>query len=175
MPDVDISELVRRYGPMVFRRARYLLGNDAEAQDAVQEVFVRLVNKIDSFRAESQPSTWLYRITTNYCLNLIRDRGRRRELLEQHATSTEDDPDPGAPDPELMALMRRLLAAADPLQAQAAIYVHVDGMSHAEAAALLNVSRRTVGNLLERFEKWARRNLEGLVPNNAAGGSNYTK
>ena len=57
--------------------------------------------------------------------------------------------------PEDLVLIRRLLAAADERQAAAAVYVFLDGMSHEEAAAVLGVSKRTVGNLIERFQAWA--------------------
>ena len=50
-----------------------------------------------------------------------------------------------------------LLAEADEKQAQAAVYVYLDGMSHEEAAELLGVSKRTVGNLIDRFVAWAQR------------------
>ena len=57
-----------------------------------------------------------------------------------------------------------LLRDAEPQQAQAALHVHVDGMSHAEAAKVLGVSRRTVGNLLERFTAWARTQADEEQP-----------
>jgi RNA polymerase sigma-70 factor (ECF subfamily) len=56
--------------------------------------------------------------------------------------------------------LRRLLAEADEQQARAAIYVYLDGMSHEEAAAVLGVSKRTVGNLIDRFLAWANQRSE---------------
>jgi RNA polymerase sigma-70 factor (ECF subfamily) len=61
--------------------------------------------------------------------------------------------------PEDVLLMRQLLAEADERQAAAAVYVLMDGMSHEEAAEVLGVSKRTVGNLLERFQAWARERM----------------
>jgi RNA polymerase sigma-70 factor (ECF subfamily) len=159
----ELSALFLRYGPMVYRRARVLLGDHSEAEEAAQEVFMRAVLHHQTFEARSKVSTWLYQITTNHCLNLIRDRKRRREILEAHAFESDGSPIAGAPDSERMVLLRELLAEADEMSARAAVYVHVDGMSHHEAAALLGVSRRTVGNLLERLEAWARART-GEVP-----------
>ena len=71
----DVEALSRRYGPMVLRRCRRLLGDEDEALDACQDVFVRLLRN----RARLDltcPSSLLYRIATNVCLNRIRDRGR---------------------------------------------------------------------------------------------------
>ena len=56
--------------------------------------------------------------------------------------------------------MRTLLQEADEEQAKAAVYVYIDGMSQNEAADLLGVSRRTVGNLLDRFNGWARKRMQ---------------
>jgi RNA polymerase sigma factor (sigma-70 family) len=80
-----VEALYRAYGSAVERRARALLGNDAEASDAVQDVFIRVLQCYCEFRGESSPMTWLYRITTNLCLNRLRDRRRRSELHQELA------------------------------------------------------------------------------------------
>lgn len=161
--EVDLDTLFRRYGPMVYRRALQILGNHAAAEEATQEVFIRAMKARERFVAEARPSTWLYRITTNYCLNQIRDSKRRRELLDER--KAEVTPASVARDPQKLALLRDLLTEADPQQARAAVAVYVDGMSHAEAAKVLGVSRRTVGNLCDRFNRWARDRLEeGAAP-----------
>lgn len=157
MPEpISLDDLFRTHGPAVYRRALRILGHRADAEEATQEVFIRAMRGLDEFRRQSEVTTWLYRITTNYCLNLIRDRRRQRELLDEHVA--REGTEEAAPPAELV-LVRRLLQEATPEQAQAAVYVHLDGMSHDEAAALLGVSRRTVGNLLARFEAEARRLL----------------
>ncbi len=155
--DVDLDTLFRQYGPMVYRRALQILGNPHAAEEATQEVFIRAMKAGDRFVAEARPSTWLYRITTNYCLNMIRDSKRRRALLD--ARKAEVAPTSVARDPQKMTVLRGLLAEADAQQARAAVAVYIDGMSHAEAARVLGVSRRTVGNLCDRFTRWARARL----------------
>jgi RNA polymerase sigma-70 factor (ECF subfamily) len=159
----ELATLFRHYGPMVYRRARVLLGDHAEAEEVAQEVFYRAIVHHEAFEARSKVSTWLYQITTNHCLNLIRDRKRRNEIMEAHAEETARTDPTSGPDPAEMMRLRQLLGEADEKSALAAIYVYVDGMSHAEASALLGVSRRTVGNLLERFNEWARARLEGAA------------
>ena len=144
-----LRQLFERHGPLVYRRALRILGNSADAEEATQEVFVRVMRGADGFEERSQVTTWLYRITTNYCLNLVRDRKRQHELLaENHGPDTEVQRD--AP-PDQLVMLRHVLANADEDQARAAIYVYLDGMSHQEAAELLGVSRRTVGHWLERL------------------------
>lgn len=70
---LEIEKLYYRYGPMVLRRCRQLLPDDDLAQEAMQEVFMKILKR----QAEldlNQPSSLLYRIATNICLNLIRER-----------------------------------------------------------------------------------------------------
>ena len=157
MPHLPVEEHFRRYGPLVYRRALFLLGSAADAEDAVQEVFARMLVNRDGFRGEASPSTWLYRITTNHCLNVLRDGKRRRELLDARQRDMSDLP--GALPPSEMLAIRRLLARAHVEQARAVVYVYIDGMTRPEAAAALCVSLRTVGHLLQRFRNWARRQL----------------
>jgi RNA polymerase sigma-70 factor (ECF subfamily) len=140
----------------VYRRALRLLGNPADAEEATQEIFIRAFKGAEGFRQQSQLTTWLYQIATHYCLNLIRDRSRRAELYAEHMPAASDAEErTEAVRPDDLVLLRRLLADADERQASAAVYVFLDGMSHEEAAEVLGVSKRTVGNLIERFQAWA--------------------
>ena len=157
----EVGELFRQHGPMVYRRAFRLLGRREDAEEATQEVFIRVMRSASSFEGRSGVTTWLYQITTNYCLNLLRDRSRRRELFEQNVLIEDGSEQASVAD---LLLLRRLLSEADPQQASAAVYVYLDGMSHEEAAELLGVSKRTVGNLIERFLAWAHKRSESIPP-----------
>ena len=76
----QVEVLFRRYGPLVYRRALKILGEPSQAEDATQEIFIRVVNGLETFDGRSKLSTWLFQVTTNHCLNQIRNRSRRREL-----------------------------------------------------------------------------------------------
>ena len=147
-----VGELFRKHGAMVFRRAYRILGRREDAEEAMHEVFIRVIRGGDRFEARSGITTWLYQITTNYCLNQLRDRNRRRELFEANVGPPEDLAEADAGD---LLTLRRLLAEADEKQARAVTYVFIDGLSQEETAELLGVSQRTVSNLVERFMKWA--------------------
>jgi RNA polymerase sigma-70 factor (ECF subfamily) len=73
---VDVEALYRRYGPMVLRRCRQLLKNEDLAADAMQETFLRVLRHRKTLYA-SYPSSLLYRIATNVCLNMLRTNRRR--------------------------------------------------------------------------------------------------
>lgn len=147
---LEIEALFVKWGPMVLRRARSILGNEADAEEAMQEVFVRAMHALDSFEGRSQASSWLYRITTNLCLNRLRNQNRRKELRERHLRKNI------ARDGHAEQVIARelLLKVPEDAWAKAAVYVYVDGMTHQEAATMMGVSKRTIGNHLRRLQDW---------------------
>lgn len=146
----EVEQIFNRYGPMVLRRARSLLG-DEEGKDVMQEVFIKAMAEPSRFDDPEQAASWLYRVTTNACLNQIRDTRRRAELRRQHLK--DDEVSTTVSEEHLAA--RELLAEADESQPRAAVLVHVDGLSYDEASQVLGVSKRTVSNLLTRFRTFA--------------------
>jgi RNA polymerase sigma-70 factor (ECF subfamily) len=141
---------------MVYRRARTILGNDADARDVTQDVFIKVMRVQSGL--DQEVSAWLYQVTTRACLNRL--RARRRYYAMQERTAREEVESSYNADTQW--LVRWLLAEGDPACTSAALYVYVEGMSHEEAAEILGVSRRTVGNMLERFSAWARCRLTEL-------------
>jgi RNA polymerase sigma-70 factor (ECF subfamily) len=135
----------------VLRRARTILGDEQAAQDAMQEVFIRVLRGAD-FRQEASPATWLYRITTNLCLNHLRDSGRRERRLRAQGNVAEAV---HARVEDQLMVQRLLEQIPDELR-EIAIYYHVDHMNQDEIAAIVGVSRRTIGYRLEEFKTQAR-------------------
>ncbi|MFG2497153.1 RNA polymerase sigma factor [Streptomyces sp. NPDC048441] len=84
--------LVHRHAPMALRLATRLLGNRTEAEDAVQESFVSAWRKLPEFRGDALFGTWVHRIVTNRCLNVLRAR------QPQPVVDLESVPEPEAPD-----------------------------------------------------------------------------
>ncbi len=154
MRDVRISELFVRFAPVIHRRALALLGNVDEAHDATQDVFVILLQKIDSFRGDSSILTWLYRVTTNHCLNVIRARKRRKRAMEQLSSEVATPRDfrgVGAA-MERRDLIRFLLSHFDTRKVQIVTHYYYDDMSQAEIGALLGISDRAVRKTLSRVK-----------------------
>lgn len=77
---LNIEELYKKYGPMVLRRCRFLLRDEEKALDAMQDVFVNLITNCEKIEG-TYPSSLLYRIATNLCLNIIRDEQRHPETV----------------------------------------------------------------------------------------------
>ncbi|WP_373048628.1 RNA polymerase sigma factor [Vulgatibacter sp.] len=149
-----IEALYRKYGPAVLRRARAILRDEQAARDVMQEVFIQAIQEGGAFRGDASPMTWIYRITTNLCLNRIRDEGRRAELLAENYVVDEEPVRPATAEQKvtLAAILRQV---PDELR-EIAVYYYVDQMSHDEIAQLVKTSRRTVGNRLDEFRKVAR-------------------
>jgi RNA polymerase sigma-70 factor (ECF subfamily) len=155
----EITTFFKRYGPMVYRRAFQILGHPGDAEEAMQEVFIRALKGIETFDGRSQVSTWLYRITTNFCLNTLRNRKRRQELFDEQLSGQLPTSQRAKNHEESLMVRRLMQEAPDPQWATAAAYIYMDGMTHQEASKALGVSRRTVGNLLDRFHSWAAEQL----------------
>ena len=142
---MDVEGLYERYGPMVLRRCRRLLRNDAQAQDALQDVFVAVLRH-EQRLTEEAPSALLLRIATNVCLNRMRSDRRRPEDPDDERllriAGTADGPAGGGGGNEgrsvALDLLGKLFAIErDPLAAstQTIAVMHlVDGLTLQEVA-----------------------------------------
>lgn len=154
--DDTLDTLYRRHAPSVFRRARRILGSDADAQEVVQDIFLSLFERPEQFSGQSQLTTFLYSAGTHACLNRIRNSKNRSRLLREHAAASAPQAEADHLTPEQLSLLHRLLQRMPDELARAAVYYYLDDLSHDEVARLMNCSRRHVGNLLERVAAWGR-------------------
>lgn len=138
--------LVERHSRDVFRVAYRMAGNEQDAEDLVQETFLRAYRQIGRFDSRARFGTWLYRIAMNCSLDLLRARRRRREAdapLQGEAGGTVLDALPsGDPSPERLAfnrqLERRLQAALSTLSPAERIAFT---MRHFEGVGIDEISR----------------------------------
>ena len=82
--------LVERHQSLVYSVSYRFLSDKADAEDATQEVFVRLWNNLSKYRSEIKLSTWLYKITTNFCLDVLRSK-HSRQLRQSRAIEQHED------------------------------------------------------------------------------------
>ena len=136
---MDIEELYQRYGPMVLRRCRQLLKDEERALDATQDVFVRLLDNKDRLKAD-YPSSLLYRIATNLCLNRIRDAKRRGEVADDDLLHQLASIDPIEPRQEARSLLDRLFGKHRESTRTIAVLHYVDGMTLREVAEEVGMS-----------------------------------
>ena len=141
-----IDRLYRDHGHVVLRRARELLRSEAEARDAVQDIFLGLLQRPEQLAGVLSITGWLYRATTHHCLRRLRDRRGRMRILD-----TLQPPSPVASRSEMLAQVRSLLERLPEPLGEVAVYHYVDGMTYDEIGALLGCSRRQVGYLIARL------------------------
>jgi RNA polymerase sigma factor (sigma-70 family) len=158
-----VEELYRLYGYAVHRRCLRLLRTQAAADDALQEVFVRVLRHGASFD-EREPLSWLYRIAQNVCFDRIAHERRLRETAEPEAEENAVAPEASAR-PDERQLLLELLAKAQPNEQSAALLYYFDGLTQAEIAARLGCSREAVTQRLGKFRDEAKKLLlRGAVP-----------
>lgn len=145
-------ELVRRHAPQLTHYARRLLRDEAEAEDVVQDTYLRLWQRASEYSPQARVTTWLHRIAHNLAVDRLRARGRWQPPADE-----EEDAQPiSAPQARELETKRRVetLEAAwaelPERQAAALGLVHIDGLSGSEAASVLGVSEEALESLLAR-------------------------
>jgi RNA polymerase sigma-70 factor, ECF subfamily len=150
--------LFERYGAMVHRRCRDILGREEAALDATQDVFLRVLEKGHLFRGESAPSTWLYAMATLQSLQRLRDRTSHQAKLEALAAATRAAL--GAPLEERLSMIAIL--DRQPEDVRLIVYLrYVDEMTMEEVAEVVGYSRKTVAQRVHEFLATARQELQG--------------
>lgn len=137
-----------RYAPALLRKAERILQSRADAQDVVQAVFVELLQSPSS----RDDFSYLYRAVTNRCLNMLRDRATRARLLAEHDALLRGPERTTCEQRSIdLQLLGKLVAALDAVHAEVLICHYFDDMTQDEIAALVGVSRKTVGLRLARI------------------------
>jgi RNA polymerase sigma-70 factor (ECF subfamily) len=162
-----LRELMRRHNQRLFRTARAILRDDAEAEDAVQEAYLKAIRGIGGFRAEAKLSTWLTRIAANEALERLRKR-KRAEVLPLEADvempPQDDAPQPDSPEQlamraETRRIVERRIDALPEAFRTVFVLRMVEEMTVEETAAALAVPEATVRTRLFRARSLLRESL----------------
>jgi RNA polymerase sigma-70 factor (ECF subfamily) len=163
-----LDELFRRYRQPAYRVGFRLLGNEADALDAVQEGFVKALTHLHGFQGRSSFKTWLLRVVSNAALDLGRQRGRRETLSLEAAGNgeaaharllTADESGLGLERADLRRLLDAALAKLPEPQRQTFV-LHVDAdLSYREVAEVLGIS---IGTVMSRLY-YARQKLRAFL------------
>jgi RNA polymerase sigma-70 factor (ECF subfamily) len=155
------ERLYAMHGARMKNLARNVLGNPVDAEDAVQETFLKVQRSIASFRGQSSFVTWTYRILINTCYDARRSRLRKKEVANDDSKETPR-PEPRAPGahPSLRMALERALAKLTQHQRDVFLLYEVEGFRHAEIAALLEMTETASKNTLFQAKKNLRLMLE---------------
>jgi RNA polymerase sigma-70 factor (ECF subfamily) len=165
--------LTERHGRALFRLAFRMTGNEQDAEDVVQESFLRAYRQLGKFDERATFGTWLYRIAANCSLDLVRSKKRRSEHIA-HPDPEMEDPvvslPAGDPNPERMALSsevrERVAEAMNELSATertAFVLRHFEGMCIEEVSRVLECQPGAAKHSVFRAVQKLRRALEPVV------------
>lgn len=143
-----VTELYRQHHARALAIARRIVGDADDAEDVVQDVFVRLAMRPSSYDGRSACSTWLHRVLVNSSINWLRAR-RRRERL-RHEPQEPLSPEEGAAGEELQRHFSSALDEVNELQRRVLWLREVRGFSYPEIAAMLRIPEGTVKSALHR-------------------------
>ena len=161
----DLRAFERLYllhGSRMKSMARNLLGTISDAEDAVQDTFLKIHRSIASFRGQSSFATWTFRILINTCYDVRRSRMRKKEIAHDGPDETAVRPEPraAAAHPTLRLALERALARLTGHQRDVFLLYEVEGFRHSEIAGILEISETASKNTLFQAKKNLRQMLE---------------
>lgn len=174
----DFRTILNEYQDRVYNQARRMLGSREEAEEAAQDVFMRIHRSLPDFRGECKMSSWVYRIVANVCISRLRKKrhdissldepseqaGRMvLETLPDESPNPEEELESARSTENLHAAVRRLPA----LWAQAISLHHFEGLSYEETAEAMEIPRATVATYILRGRRQLARLLIAQTGENA--------
>ena len=163
--------LVLEHQTRIYNLSLRILGNETDAWDAAQEAFLRAYTNLADFRGESRFGVWLYRLTNNICLDILRKQ-KRRPAVSLDAMENEDgenetlqipderfSPQEELEKKELRAAVSRAMDQLPEEYRQILSLREIGGLSYEELAGILNLETGTVKSRLN----WARKKLCALL------------
>ena len=157
------ERLFAQQGTRMKNLARNLLGNPLDAEDAVQETFLKIQRSIAGFRGQSSFVTWTFRILVNTCHDARRKRTRKREVAHEDLAQGDAPPiEPRAPGshPSLKLALERALAELTQHQRDVFLLYEVEGFKHSQIAETLEITEAASKNTLFQAKKNLRAMLE---------------
>ncbi len=162
------NELVRRYQEKVYWVCRRIVGSHEDADDVVQDVFIKVYESLRDFRAESEFYTWVYRIATNASLNALRKK-RLKEIVRfdeifEELLPGEEQTDSSTLQQEFRTLLERAVERLPAKQKMVFVMRYYDELSYEEMAKIL---KRSVGGLkanyfhaLKKIQRYVQREMD---------------
>lgn len=155
------NELVRKYQKGIYWHARRMVGNHLDADEITQQVIIVMYKKLSSFKGNSSLKTWIYRITSNRCLNFIRRRKIKAylNLDDVEASSLKNDEDilTNLEDRELLENVQKVLDELPLKQKEIFIYRHFDGLNYSEIS---EITGKSIGGLKANYFHAAKKVLK---------------
>ena len=160
--ETAFASLVERYQDRVYRLALRICGNSHDAEEAAQEAFVAAWRGLPAFRGESRFSSWLYQLTSNAAIDLLRREKRHRgnvPIEEEILPLSGDSPQQNAENAELRRSLQTALMTLTPEHREIFLLRQMQQLSYEEIGGMLGLESGTVKSRLNRAQKQLRQNL----------------
>ena len=153
----SFEKLVEQYHGKIYNIALGIMGNPHDAEDAAQNAIIKIYKSIGSFRFQSKFSTWVYRVTTNVCMDEVRKRKRSKDVSPPDIS--EDDaffgvdsktPESHALDKEAVAQLKKAVASLKEDHRTVIVLRDINGFSYEEIARITKSSTGTVKSRINR-------------------------
>ncbi len=159
-------KLYRLYRDRIFNFARRMLGDQAQAEEAAQDVFLKIYRAKDRYRANSKFSTYIFRVASNHCLNLL---ARKEHRLTDHGEmadhpSNNDDPESSASRSQLRSIIAEAVRDLPSKQAAALLLCLHEGMTYRDVAEALDTSESAIKSLVFRARETMMKKLSTQLP-----------
>jgi len=170
-----IRAIIQRHNRRLYRIARGILRDDSEAEDAVQDAYLKAFSHFDDFRGDAELGTWLCRIVMNEALGRLRRRrptvdwstmdeiGMTNKIVALPASSSRPDPERAAAQHQIQQLLEEAIDRLPEAFRMVLVARVVEEMSVEETAALLNIRTETVKTRLHRARRLLRTAVEARV------------
>lgn len=149
--------LIQRYREKLFYHALYILKDSQEAMDVTQEVFIRSFHEPKAFEPDFKIRAWLFRVCTNLCYNIVRDKKRRGGILENLGRQKVSDRPPTAADHashrEMSQQMARAMDRLSVAHRTILLLKYWDDLSYLEISEVLDIKLGTVMSRLSRAKE----------------------
>ena len=158
--------LYDRYAAKIYGKALTMLKKEASAKDATQEIFTKIFLSLGKFHGQSKFSTWVYSVTYNYCIDLIRKEKRSRDIFADEVENPPDIEAEEVPDTALMNIkvneLRQVLRNISETDRRLLLLKYKDGIKIKEIAKMYDKSESAVKMQLKRAKEKAKRKHEEL-------------
>lgn len=168
------NELVRLFEKRIYAHAYQMLGNHTEADEVLQETFVRLVKNIARLKTDANFPSFIFKIATNYCIDIIRKRQRKYVVLDDE--EAEDSgryqlelsrsiptPEDEQENKQLLELINTAIAELPPKQRATIVLHDVDGYSKEEIAQMMDCPQATVRSNLHIARSKVKQKLKEIL------------
>jgi RNA polymerase sigma-70 factor (ECF subfamily) len=151
------SDIYARYGPIILHRCQQILRNEADARDALHDIFVKLMDQRHRYNGQRALLPWVLTISTNHCIDRLRQRRPQSPLIPEEQPASAVDAEVALANRDIL---ERLLSRTDRKTQQMLVYHFIDRFPQNEIAGLLGCSEKTVNRCLARFRAQAKKWLE---------------